>query len=231
MVLKTFILYFLALLIPSLPISGISVWVEENSYVLSAVLNGAASLIAAGFLLNDFMKEVATEGEVDIDKNLLGQLAQYVKKGFAGYGRVNVKGLILCFVSGAVLALLLNVVIEFVFGLFGIGSASYDAVEEIQYSVPLWLGLILYGVISPISEEAVFRGVLYNRIKRFYGVSKGVIFSALMFGIFHGNLPQMVYGTLMGALMALCYERNKCFAAPVLFHMAANIFVFTLSFI
>jgi hypothetical protein len=35
----------------------------------------------------------------------------------------------------------------------------------------------------------------------------------------------------MGALMAVCYEKNKCFAAPVVFHMAANIFAFSLYFI
>jgi membrane protease YdiL (CAAX protease family) len=104
-------------------------------------------------------------------------------------------------------------------------------VEAIQYSVPLWLGIILYGIVSPIAEEIVFRGVLYNRTKRFYSIPRSVIFSALLFGIFHANLPQLIYGTLMGVLIALCYERNKCFAAPVFFHMAANIVVFTLSFI
>jgi membrane protease YdiL (CAAX protease family) len=77
----------------------------------------------------------------------------------------------------------------------------------------------------------VFRGVLYNRIKRFYSIPCSVIFSALLFGIFHANLPQLIYGTLMGVLIAVCYEKNKCFGAPVIFHMAANIFIFSMSFI
>jgi membrane protease YdiL (CAAX protease family) len=231
MVIKTFILYFLALVIPSLPVSGISEWVEENSYILSAVLNGIASLIAAGFLINDFMKEVATEGEIDIDKSAWGQLASYMKKGFFGYGKANVKGLILSAVSGAVLAFVINIIIEYVFGMFDVGSARYDTVESIQYSVPLWLGIILYGVIAPFAEELVFRGVIYNRMKRFYSLPYCVIISALLFGVFHANLPQLLYGTIMGVLIALCYEKNKCFAAPVIFHMAANIFVFSISFL
>jgi membrane protease YdiL (CAAX protease family) len=53
----------------------------------------------------------------------------------------------------------------------------------------------------------------------------------MLFGVFHANLPQLIYGTLMGLLLADCYERNKCFAAPVVFHLTANILVFTLSFL
>jgi membrane protease YdiL (CAAX protease family) len=231
MVLKTFILYFLALVVPSLPISGLSTWVEDNSYLISAVLNGVSSMIAAGFLLRDFLNEVATEGEVDIDKSIPRQLLDYIKKGFFGYGRIDVKGLALSVFGGAFLAYVLNIVIVNVLAFLNIGSARYDTVETIQYSVPFWLGLILYGIVSPITEEIVFRGILYNRIKRFYSVPYGILFSALLFGVFHANLPQLIYGTLMGALMAVCYEKNKCFAAPVIFHMAANIFVFSLSFI
>jgi membrane protease YdiL (CAAX protease family) len=227
MVLKTVILYSLALIISSI----FNAWVSDNSYLISAVLNGIASLGAAGVLLKDFLNEVAIEGEVDIDKNIFRQLADYVKNGFLGYGKIDTKELVMSIVSGAILAIALNFIIGFALDLFNIGSASYDTVEAIQYSVPLWLGIILYGIVSPIAEEIVFRGVLYNRTKRFYSIPRSVIFSALLFGIFHANLPQLIYGTLMGVLIALCYERNKCFAAPVFFHMAANIVVFTLSFI
>jgi membrane protease YdiL (CAAX protease family) len=231
MVLKTFILYFLALVVPSLPISGLSTWVEDNSYLISAVLNGVSSMIAAGFLLRDFLNEVATEGEVDIDKSIPRQLLDYIKNGFWGYGRINGKGLVFSAFCGIFFAYVLNIVISNVLSFLNIASTRYESVETIQYSVPLWLGLLLYGIISPIAEEMVFRGVLYNRIKRFYSIPCSIIFSALLFGIFHANLPQLIYGTLMGALMAVCYEKNKCFAAPVVFHMAANIFAFSLYFI
>ena len=98
--------------------------------------------------------------------------------------------------------------------------------KQIKYSVPLLGGLVLYGVISPLVEEIVFRGVLFNRMKKFYSVGRAVVCSALLFGAFHGNLPQFVYGTCMGALIALCYEWTGCFYAPLLFHAAANVAVF-----
>ena len=75
----------------------------------------------------------------------------------------------------------------------------------------------------------MFRGVIFNRARKFFGVVKAAVFSALLFGVFHGNLLQFLYGTAMGMLMAVCYEYCGCFAAPVLVHMSANVFVFLIS--
>ncbi|MCM1182030.1 MAG: CPBP family intramembrane metalloprotease [Roseburia sp.] len=230
MVLKSVAMLTLAMLLPMLPIDGMAVWVEDHSRMLNAVVNGAASLIAVAFLLNDFLKEVATAGEVNIDAGIPRQLLTFLRRGFWGYDDVNGVGLALCAGGGAVAAFVLNEAVVLLLALLRLDSARYASVEEIQYSVPLWLGLLLYGVISPIVEEIVFRGILYNRMKRFFGIPACVILTALLFGGFHANLPQFAYGTCMGILLALCYEIEGSFAAPVLFHMAANVFVFLLSF-
>ncbi len=229
MVVKTAAMLTFALLIPSLPLPGITVWVEENSHLLSAVVNAAASLVGMGFLLKDFLKEAAVFGEVDIDAGVFRQLFGFFENSFFG-----VKSLVLCTLLGVVSAFGLNIMIarvsEFmtrVSQMQGtLGSKQYETVKQIQYSVPLLLGLILYGIVSPLVEEIVFRGIVFNRIKRFYSVPKAVICSALLFGAFHGNLPQFVYGTCMGVLIALCYEWTGCFYAPLLFHAAANVGVF-----
>ena len=231
MVVKTFAMLTLAMVISMLPVKGIDLWVEEHSYQLSAVVNAAASLVGAGFLLEDFLKEVAVTGEIDIDARAWKRLCQWIGNGFRRCSQQMALGLSACAAGGAIFALAFNYLIAFVSDMLAVESQKYESVEAIQYSVPLWLGLILYGLISPVVEEMVFRGVLYNRMKRFYSVPRSVILTALLFGIFHANLPQFVYGTCMGILMALAYEKLKCFVAPVVFHMAANISVFLLSFI
>ena len=114
-------------------------------------------------------------------------------------------------------------------GIIQIQSPGYQKVEAIQYSVPIWLGLILYGLISPFVEEVVFRGLTYTRMRRFFGIPLSVIVTAVLFAGFHGNLAQFVYALCMGVLLALCYEWVKSFAAPLVFHMAANIVVFVVS--
>lgn len=220
MVVKTAAMLTLAVLIPSLPVSGILAWVEENSHMLSAVVNGVASLAGVSFLLNDFLKEADVSGEVDIDAGVLRQLFDFFKTSFSG-----VKSLVLCAVFGVVSAFVLNAVIGRAMP-GALNAGKYGTVKQIQYSVPLFAGLVLYGIVSPFVEEVVFRGIIYNRIKKFYSVTKAVVFSALLFGAFHANLPQFAYGTCMGILIALCYEKTECFYAPLLFHAAANVAVF-----
>jgi len=57
-----------------------------------------------------------------------------------------------------------------------------------------------------------------------------LVVSSLFFGCYHGNLVQAVYGSLLGLLIAYTYEKYKSFAAPVLFHAAANVSVFAMTY-
>lgn len=226
MLVKTAVMLVLAILIPSLPITGIAAWVEHNAPQLSAVVNAAASMAAAAFLLKDFLIEVSTTGEIDIDQNVFRQFAGFLRHGFWGERKAgNAVSLILCALLGITASFALNILVE----LTMLRSEKYETVEAIQYSVPVWLGILLYGIISPMVEEMVFRGIIFNRTRKFFGVVKAAVFSALLFGFFHGNLLQFLYGTAMGMLMAVCYECCGCFAAPVLLHMSANLFVFLMS--
>lgn len=108
-------------------------------------------------------------------------------------------------------------------------SESYNQVAQKQYGVPFLLGIILYGLFSPIVEEILFRGLVYNRLKKYCVVPAAVLLSAVLFGLFHGNLVQGVYGFLMGCLMALVYECSGSFLHAVLFHAVANVTVYTVT--
>lgn len=105
-------------------------------------------------------------------------------------------------------------------------SQTYREVSDRQYGVAFAAGLILYGLISPLAEEIVFRGVIYNRLRRFYHPTIGIIVSGVFFGAFHGNLVQGVYGACLGMLMAYLYERSGNFCIPILFHAVANLTVY-----
>ncbi len=223
---KSFAIFGLALLLPSLPISGLDVWVENHSQLLSTTINGIAALIGVAFVLKDFLTEVAVSGEIDIDSGVLKQLTNWIKNGIA-YNRGKKLQLAAVVLLGSTSALAFNIIIE----LLSVQSEKYESIEAMQYSVPLWLGLVLYGLISPVTEEIIFRGITYNRMKRFFGAAPCIVVTSLLFGGFHANLPQFLYGTCMGVLMALVYEWVKTFAAPLLLHMSANVFVFVLSFI
>lgn len=137
------------------------------------------------------------------------------------------KDIPLLFILGAVAALCFNIM----FALLGItgSSGEYAQVAQKQFALPLWTGIFLYGVISPFTEEVVFRGIVYNRMDRLFGRTIAIIGSALLFGAYHGNIVQTLYGFILGVLIAVLYERYGSFLVPVLIHSAANIAVYIVS--
>lgn len=109
-------------------------------------------------------------------------------------------------------------------------SASYQAVAQDQYAADFMVGLVCYGFISAFCEELLFRGILYNYLRRFFHVKAAFLFSAALFSLYHMNAVQGVYAFLMGLLLAYAYEYFGDFKIPVLIHMAANIAAYLLTY-
>lgn len=109
-------------------------------------------------------------------------------------------------------------------------SATYQAVAASQLSASLAVGLICYGIITPLAEELIFRGIVYNELKRGYKRFVAMILSAGLFGLYHMNPVQGVYGFLMGLLMVYLYEYFGSFLWPVLVHVLANSLAYILSY-
>ena len=107
-------------------------------------------------------------------------------------------------------------------------SPTFQRVSEMQFDTPVWLGIISYGILAPLGEEIVFRGVVYGQLRKVLKVPYAVVLSGLAFGLFHGNLVQAVYATVIGCLLALMYEWYGTIAAPMLFHSVANLFVYVM---
>lgn len=138
--------------------------------------------------------------------------------------RLSVFNMVVLMVLGAGLSLGLNVLFN-VTG-FTESSEKYSRVAETQFALPLGLACIFYGILSPVVEEIVFRGVVYNALCRHTTNIVGIAGSAVLFGAFHGNVVQMVYATLMGVCMAFFYQKYKNLSAAIIFHGAANVAVY-----
>lgn len=108
-------------------------------------------------------------------------------------------------------------------------STSFSQVASTQYSVSIGIGLFVYGILTPITEELIFRGVIYNRIRKFFPTPIAIFLGALVFGCYHGNLVQICYAFFMGLAVNFVYEYFQNLAAPILFHCSANLIVYLLS--
>ena len=56
-----------------------------------------------------------------------------------------------------------------------------------------------------------------------------MILSSFLFGMYHGNMVQALYGFCMGMLIAYTYEKFGNFFYAFLFHAAANIAVYSIT--
>lgn len=125
-----------------------------------------------------------------------------------------------------------------------IWSGSFQETAAAQAAVPVWIGILLYGLAAPFSEEMLFRGIVYRKAEEAFGGDTAgdtaeqagavrarrtaAVVSSLVFGIYHGNPVQGIYAFLIGLLLCLVYERTGRLTAAVLFHGAGNLAVYLL---
>ena len=184
----------------------------EVSAVCSAWLNVAAALATWPYVVRCYQKSRIPDCAEVVTRRKKKRL-------------IREWGLIACY--GISLALFLNLFISLL--QLAQNSASYQKVAGAQYGISLPLGLLVYGLVMPCTEELLFRGVIYNRIKKYFPRVLAMLLSGLVFGCYHGNPVQILYASLMGLAMALVYESYGRISAPILFHISANAVVYTCS--
>lgn len=106
---------------------------------------------------------------------------------------------------------------------------SYASTETAIYGSSFAMQLLTAGIVAPIVEELIFRGLVYKRLKKMTGLIVAAVLSALLFGIFHGNWVQAPYAMILGLVCVFVYEKYKSVIAPILLHMSANVFAVILS--
>lgn len=135
--------------------------------------------------------------------------------------KITAKGMLLVFLAAAASADMLNKLIS----VSGIGRIFSDYVEIVGalYNNNLVLDVIGLGIIVPIAEELLFRGIIYNRIKANVGVRNGAIITSVIFAVYHGNIVQGIYAFFLSLLIIFAQEKYKTVTMAILFHMGANI--------
>lgn len=102
-------------------------------------------------------------------------------------------------------------------------SEAYQDTSESLYSIGFMQQIIGLGIIVPVCEELLYRGVLYQRLKAHIKVVPAMFISAFIFGTMHGNIVQILYAGLLGVVFAWLYEHYKSIWAPILAHIIMNI--------
>ena len=125
--------------------------------------------------------------------------------------------------------------------LAGVGAVHADAAAAGASAqagrVSLPLGILIYGVLSPLAEETVFRGITLQRLyllchekksgKTAFLLAAGL--SSLLFGIYHGSVVQGLYAAAMGFLFCLFLALGGNLFRVIVLHGGANVMTLFLS--
>jgi membrane protease YdiL (CAAX protease family) len=103
---------------------------------------------------------------------------------------------------------------------------SQMVVKILQREIPTGYKILIgisTVILAPISEEILFRGLLYNAVKNagyplvaLYGVS-------LFFGVIHNNAIAMLPLAFFGVILTVVYEITGNLLAPIITHSLFNL--------
>ncbi len=77
-------------------------------------------------------------------------------------------------------------------------------------------------LIAPIAEECCFRGFLYSTLKCWGGCAAAALTSALLFGVIHSSLAQVLPLTIFGIVQCIAYEKSRSLWLPITVHALFN---------
>lgn len=168
-------------------------------------LSGVIALVTIPFLLLMIKKDKKKEREARILPNKKAPASKYAL----------IVGISLPFALAANNIIMLSNLAAY--------SEAYQETAEVLYTPSLLIQILCLGIVIPIMEELIFRGLIYRRVRNSTTPIRAMICSALFFGVYHDNLVQTIYGVLCGLLLAYLYEKYGSLKAPVLAHMLMNI--------
>ena len=108
----------------------------------------------------------------------------------------------------------------------GLFSSQFQYMEEVLSplgSGSVIMSIITIGIVAPFAEEFLFRGIIYNTLKKKISIKWTIIIQAVLFGVFHGNLIQGSYATLLGIVFGYVTYKTKSLWPAVIIHMVNNL--------
>jgi len=88
-----------------------------------------------------------------------------------------------------------------------------------------WGALVKVAIIAPVVEELIFRGVVMHGLMRNYSKATAVLFSGLLFALFHLNPWQFPATFVLGLLLGWLMIGTKNIGLAILGHSINNLLV------
>ena len=166
----------------------------------------AISFYFIGFPIFYSMVKKLPDGEVQEVKSL--SVGRIISLFFMSYAMVYI----------------LNLVTSLFLMLVGVlrGSEVINPIANVVGNSTWIWNLIFVGILSPIVEEMMFRGVMLNKMRP-YGDKVAIVTTTILFGLFHANFSQFFYAVALGMIFAYVTLKTGTIKYSIILHIMVNI--------
>ena len=102
---------------------------------------------------------------------------------------------------------------------FNINPIGSNTIKTMLQS---YSGIFMLVVLTPILEEIVFRGLIFNEMKKHLGLITSIILQATVFALYHRSISKIIYTFFAGIFFALVYNYTSSILASILCHISYN---------
>ena len=135
------------------------------------------------------------------------------------FKRISLKDTVLIIICGIGFSAFTLEIIQMVSDRF---ESYKDVSNTIIQGTNSFIGIACVVLLLPIFEEILFRGLIFNELRKRLNVIVSIIIQALIFGVFHGNLLQGLYAFILGLGLAAVYYWTKSLWSNIIFHVTFN---------
>ena len=136
--------------------------------------------------------------------------------------KTDTKNILLWTIMAMPVMYLSTYIVELVISKMNVNPTMIDSALVFDKSI---IGYILFftevAILPAILEELLFRKVMLDGAKK-HGTIFAMVFTAIMFGVIHMNIPQAVNAVLIGILFAYITIKSKSIVPAMLLHLINN---------
>ena len=121
---------------------------------------------------------------------------------------------LLAFLIGLSLSFILNYILKYQFNIVSINEMN------------IYMYFISSCILGPMTEEYLFRGLIYQELARKYSKRRSMILVTILFTLIHFNIYKMILAFIIGSLLIILVEKYQNIKVPIICHIGCNIMGF-----
>lgn len=112
---------------------------------------------------------------------------------------------------------------EFINGIFS-GVITTSVLSPPKFDIEFVIFCIRSMLFAPILEEVLYRGIIFNHLKKVCSVRNSIIISSLIFALMHFEFSYLFFSYFMlGIFFCISYYKTGSLLVSIIFHSFTNV--------